>query len=90
MNWTVFLTTFTTIFVAEFADKTQFAAFAISAQTRSSFSVMLGVVLALALAGILAVLAGRILNEFINITVMRYLSGAIFIMMGGLCLWRAT
>ena len=82
MDWKVFLTTFGTIFIAELGDKTQFAAIAASAGSSSKFSVLLGVVLALSFAGILGVLAGSLLGEFIDPSVMKWVSGGLFIAVG--------
>ena len=82
MDWKVFLTTFGTIFIAELGDKTQFAAIAASAGSTSKFSVLLGVVLALSLAGILGVLAGSLLGEFIDPSAMKWVSGSLFIAVG--------
>ena len=82
MNWQIFAATFTTIFLAEMGDKTQFAAVAASAGTRATVSVLLGVVLALSLAGVLGVLAGRMVGEFIPAAAMRWVSGGLFIAVG--------
>ena len=82
MDWKIFLTTFATIFLAELGDKTQFAAIAASAGTDSKLSVLLGVVLALALAGVLGVMAGSLLGEFIKPSVMKWVSGSLFIIVG--------
>ena len=82
MNWQVFATTFVSIFLAEFGDKTQFAAVAASSETRATGSVLLGVVLALSLAGTLGVIAGRFLGELFPVTAMRWVSGCLFIAVG--------
>lgn len=82
MDWSVFIATFTTIFLAEIGDKTQFAALAVASQTNSIYSVLLGTVLALAVAGTIGVLAGSILGKFIDPTFMKYISGSAFIGMG--------
>lgn len=82
MNWQLFLTTFVTIFLAEMGDKTQFAALAASAQTKDTKSVMIAVVLGLALAGVLGVIGGRVLGEFINPSVLKWVSGCLFIVVG--------
>lgn len=82
MNWTLFITTFVTIFLAELGDKTQFAAIAASSEATSTKEVLLAVVLALATAGAIGVLAGKILAQFINPEIMRYISGSLFIIVG--------
>ena len=82
MDWNIFGATFITIFIAELGDKTQFAAFAASAQTKSTFSVLLGTVLALAVAGSLGVVFGSILGKYIDPQKMKYISGFAFVIMG--------
>ena len=82
MDWKVFLTTFVTIFIAELGDKTQFAAVGASAGSSSKFSVLAGVVLALALAGVLGVAVGSVLGEFVSPSVMKWVSGSLFIAIG--------
>jgi len=82
MDWKLFTATFGTIFLAELGDKTQFAAIAASAQSKTVTEILLAVVLALALAGILGVLAGKVLAQFLNPEILRWISGAMFIGMG--------
>ena len=82
MDWKTFGTTFVTIFLAEMGDKTQFVALAASARTRSTAAVLAAVILALALASILGVLAGRILGQWLNPSVMRWVSGLLFVVVG--------
>lgn len=82
MDWSVFSATFATIFLAELGDKTQFAALTVSAQSKSTGSVLLATVLALAIAGALGVLGGSVLGQFINPQKMKYISGSVFILMG--------
>lgn len=82
MDWKLFFTTFVTIFLAELGDKTQFAAVAASAQSRSVLEVLLAVVFALALAGALGVLAGKFLAAFLDPQWMRILSGSLFLAIG--------
>ena len=82
MDWSIFSATFVTIFLAEIGDKTQFAAMAAASQTKSTTSVLLGTVMALAIAGSLGVVAGSLLGKFINPEKMRYVSGTAFVIMG--------
>jgi len=88
MDLKIFIATFTTIFIAELGDKTQFAAFAAATQTKSIFSVLLGTVLALSIAGTIGVLAGSFLGSFIDPTKMKFFSGGAFILMGVWVLWK--
>lgn len=76
------IATFGTIFIAELGDKTQFAAIAASAQSKSTIEILIAVVFALALAGTLGVVLGRGLSEILNPQWMRYLSGGLFIAFG--------
>lgn len=78
----IFITTFVTIFLAEMGDKTQFAALAASASSKSTWSVLLAVVLALSLAGTFGVLLGRALGELLNPMWLHYISGTLFIVVG--------
>jgi putative Ca2+/H+ antiporter (TMEM165/GDT1 family) len=82
VDWKIFIATFSTIFIAEIGDKTQFAAIAASAQTDSTWSVLMATVLALALAGAIGVLLGSVLSNYIDPHKMRYFSAAAFIGMG--------
>ena len=82
MDGKLFATTFVTIFLAEMGDKTQVAALAASANTRSTGVVLAAVVLALALAGTFGVLFGRILGETVNPVFLRWISGSLFIVVG--------
>lgn len=82
MDFKIFSATFMTIFIAEIGDKTQFAAMAAASQTKSTMSVLLATILALALAGSLGVAAGSFLSRFIDPEKMKYISGSVFVLMG--------
>ena len=84
MDWKIFFTTFTMIFLAEMGDKTQFAALAASASSKSTVTIMLAVVLALSIAGILGVIAGKFLGDFLNPQYIKWVSGSLFV---GVGLW---
>ena len=89
-DWKLFLTTFVTIFLAELGDKTQFAALGLSAGSSRVREVWLGVVLALAVAGTLGVVAGKLLAGFISPQILRWVSGFAFLAMGAWVLWEAA
>jgi putative Ca2+/H+ antiporter (TMEM165/GDT1 family) len=82
MDFKLFLTTFITIFIAELGDKTQFAAIAAGSKAQSIWPVLFGVVMGLGLAGVLGVLFGKGLSQFINPQYMHYVSGGLFIAVG--------
>lgn len=82
MDYKLFLATFVTIFLAELGDKTQFAAVAASAGTKSTFTVLLAVVLALSIAGALGVVAGRFIGMHLSPELMRWMSGGLFVIIG--------
>ncbi len=82
MDWKIFGSTFVTIFIAEMGDKTQFAALAASSRSTHTFSVWLAVVLGLGLAGTLGVFGGKILGDFLNPQMLRWVSGGLFIAVG--------
>lgn len=82
MNFQIFLTSFLTIFLAEMGDKTQIAALTLSASQKDTWSVGLAVVLALSLAGIIGVIAGKWLGGFLNPDYLKWASGILFIAIG--------
>ena len=88
-DWSIFFGTFITIFIAEMGDKTQFAAIAASAQSKSTWTVLAASILALSLAAIIGVLVGRLLNQYISPERMRIISGCLFIAMGVFTLLRS-
>lgn len=90
MDWSVFSATFITIFLAELGDKTQFAAMAVASQSKSTMSVLLGVVIAMAVGGALGVGFGSVLGKFFDPEKMKYVSGVTFIAMGAWILLKKS
>ena len=87
MNWKVALTAFGLIFLAEMGDKTQLAAIGMVAKTRAPWAVFLGAALALCLVSLLAVLFGEALTRYVPEAVLKKISAASFLVIGGLMLW---
>jgi len=87
MDLKIMLTTFAMIFLAEVGDKTQLAILSFAIKTKSPFSVLLGAGGALLLATILAVFFGGVLLKFIPESYIRYISGSLFVLFGGLILF---
>jgi putative Ca2+/H+ antiporter (TMEM165/GDT1 family) len=59
MDWKLLGLSFLTVFLAELGDKSQFAAIAISGNSKSPKAVFLGSVAALVLASLIGVLVGQ-------------------------------
>ena len=87
MDLKVFFATFVTIFLAELGDKTQLAAFGLGASSTDIKAVLLGTFVALLLASMLGVFAGKYLGQFIDPKWVRVSSGSLFILLGALLLF---
>ena len=80
----VFLTTFTTVFLAELGDKTQLAALLLSAESGRPVLVFVGASLALISSSLVGVLLGRWLSRVLPPQQLERLAG---ILMIGLGIW---
>lgn len=80
----VFLTTFTTVFLAELGDKTQLAALLLSAESGRPVLVFIGASLALISSSLVGVLLGRWLSRVMPPQQLERLAGALMV---GLGLW---
>jgi len=80
----VFLTTFTTVFLAELGDKTQLAALLLSAESGQPVVVFIGASLALISSSLVGVVLGRWLSRVLPPQQLERLAG---ILMIGLGLW---
>jgi putative Ca2+/H+ antiporter (TMEM165/GDT1 family) len=85
-QWSAFLVTFWTVFVAELGDKTQIATLNFAAKGHSFISVFAGSALALVVASFLGTAFGAALGEFINPLWLNRGAGALFIVLGVLVL----
>lgn len=82
MDIKTLLATFSLIFLAEFGDKTQFAALCLAAESKSRLAVFLGASLALVSSALLAVLVGALLARCFPPYVVKTVAGILFIVMG--------
>ncbi len=82
MDYKILLTTFGMVFLAELGDKTQLAAFCLSAQCDSKLSVFLGSASALVLTSLLAVVLGGYIAKFISPQYVKIGAGVFFIIAG--------
>jgi putative Ca2+/H+ antiporter (TMEM165/GDT1 family) len=82
MDWKVFLMTFSAVFFAELADKTQLVGIGMSAKTGKPFIVWLGSVSAYIIVTIISVLIGAALSKYLKPELIRYLGAALFVAIG--------
>ena len=75
----IFITTFTTIFIAELGDKTQIATLMLSAESGKPIIVFLGSSLALISSSIVGVLIGKWLSKKISPGKFAFFTGALMI-----------
>lgn len=86
MDWKVFLATFTAVFFAELADKTQLVGIGMAAKSGRPFSVWLGSVSAYILVTVASVFLGALLAKFLKPELIRYVGACLFIAIGLLML----
>jgi putative Ca2+/H+ antiporter (TMEM165/GDT1 family) len=82
VDWRVLASIFGLVFLAELGDKTQLAAIAMSAESRSPFAVFVGATPALALVTLIGVVLGGTATRFIPAHYIRMGAGALFVVMG--------
>jgi putative Ca2+/H+ antiporter (TMEM165/GDT1 family) len=86
VDWRVVASSFGLIFLAEFCDKTQLAAIAMSAESRAPLAVFVGAVAALALVTLIGVSIGGTLTRVIPARYIRMAAGGLFVIVGILML----
>ena len=78
----IFLATFTTVFIAELGDKTQVATLLLSAESGNPLIVFIGASLALVLSSLFGVLLGRYISQRIPPSLFDYLAGSLMTLIG--------
>ena len=78
----IFLTSFTTIFIAELGDKTQLATLTLSGSSKKPLAVFLGSASALILASLVGVLAGGSISTFIPEIYLKLIASITFLIIG--------
>lgn len=76
------ITTFIAIFLAEIADKTQFAIISFSTKCSSPFNIWIGATLAFCVTNFIGVVLGTNMAKFFPQEVLKYISGSVFIIIG--------
>lgn len=87
MDWKIILATFTAVFFAELADKTQLVGINMAAKSGKPLQVWLGSVCAYIIVTAISVFLGVILGKYIKPEFIRYAGALIFIVIGLLMLW---
>ncbi|MFH1776431.1 MAG: TMEM165/GDT1 family protein [Candidatus Omnitrophota bacterium] len=82
MDWKIFLATFSAIFFAELADKTQLVGIGMSAKSGRPFSVWAGSVAAYIIITAVSVFIGTVLGKYIRPEIIRYIGATLFIIIG--------
>ena len=82
MDWKIILATFSAVFFAELADKTQLVGISMSAKTGKPFTVWVGSVLAYMVVTVLSVLLGSILTKYVRPEIIKYTGACLFILIG--------
>ena len=83
------MTTFVLIFLAEWGDLTQVLTVNLAARYHSPWSVGLGALLAMAAVAGIAVAGGQGLLRFVNVSVVRVITGIVLIILGCYAAWAA-
>ena len=76
------------LFLAEFGDKTQITVLGL-ASTRSAMATWLGATVALTLTSAVAAWAGRWLNTWLSPSILRRVTGGLFLLFSALFVWDA-
>lgn len=87
MDWKIFLATFSAIFFAELADKTQLVGIGMASESKKPLSVWLGSVSAYVIVTAFSVLLGAVLGKYIKPELLRYFVAGLFIVIGVLMFW---
>jgi len=87
MDWRVYFVTFTAVFFAELADKTQLVGIGMASKSGRPFSVWLGSVSAYIIVTAISVMLGALLGKYLKPEFVKYFAGVLFIAMGIFILW---
>lgn len=85
--WSVFSSTFLTIFLAEMGDKTQLATLLMSAQSQSPWVVFTGAAAALIATSLLGVLIGHWLSHRLSPKTLETSAGVLLLLISAMLLW---
>lgn len=90
MDWKILILIFTSIFIAELGDKSQFAIMLFVADKEvSKLTVFIIASLVFIVSAAISVLAGDLLSNYVNAKYLQYAAGLGFILIGILTLYKA-
>lgn len=83
MDWKILSTVFTSVFIAELGDKTQFATMLFASDKEiSKLTVFTGASLALILTSAIGVVVGSVVSQYVSEKYLHYLAGIGFVAIG--------
>ncbi|MDD5438855.1 MAG: TMEM165/GDT1 family protein [Candidatus Omnitrophica bacterium] len=82
MDWKIFVATFTAIFFAELADKTQLVGITLTSKSGKPLAVWLGSVGAYMVVTLLTVAIGALLGKYLRPDIVKYAGASLFIILG--------
>jgi len=88
VDWKVFFMTFSAVFFAELADKTQLVGISISAKSGKPIAVWLGSVSAYIIVTAFSVLIGATMAKYLKPEMIRLVGASLFIVIGLLMLFN--
>lgn len=86
-TWSIFSSTFLTIFLAEIGDKTQLATLLMSAESQSPWTVFAGAAMALITTSLLGVLIGRWLSHRLSPKTLNRAAGLLLLFISVMLFW---
>jgi putative Ca2+/H+ antiporter (TMEM165/GDT1 family) len=90
MDWKIFATVFSSVFIAELGDKTQLATLLFASEKEiSKWIVFAGASLALIVTSAMGVIAGSAISHYVGEKTLHYVAGVGFIAIGVWTLFKA-
>lgn len=89
MDWSLFVSTFLAVFLAELGDKTQVATLTLAAGNQAPWTVFLASGTALLATSALAVLGAGFVTRYVSPLLLARVAGAVLVIMGLWTLWSA-
>ncbi len=82
MDWKIILATFTAVFVAELADKTQLVGISMASKSGKPVQVLLGSVAAYIIVTALSVIVGAVAAKYLKPDLIKQVGACLFVILG--------